>query len=201
MANIVALVLATIVLVLIPGPNVALIVANSLRHGLKIGLVTALGTTFGLAFQLFLVIIGMATLIEMAASALEWIRWLGVIYLVYLGTRAWIEPVANLQDIRALSKSGIFWHAFGMAVVNPKTLLFSAAFLPQFVTGGEGTTGQLLMLASVYLTVIVLGDALWAGFASSARQFLGRFGHLRNRITAVFLLGAAAGLALSRRSV
>jgi threonine/homoserine/homoserine lactone efflux protein len=142
----------------------------------------------------------MAALIELAATALEWIRWIGVAYLVYLGIRAWIEPVANLEDIRALSKSGIFLHGFGMAVVNPKTLLFNAAFLPQFVSGGEGTTGQLMLLASVYMTVIVFGDALWAVFASSARQFLGRFGHMRNGITAVFLLGAAAGLALSRRS-
>ena len=106
MVNSVALIVATSVLVLIPGPNVALIVANSLRHGLKIGLVTALGTTCGLAFQLFLVVVGMAALIELAATALEWIRWLGVAYLVYLGIRAWIEPVANLQDIRAQSKSG-----------------------------------------------------------------------------------------------
>jgi len=199
--NSVALIVATSVLVLIPGPNVALIVANSLRHGLKIGLVTALGTTCGLAFQLFLVVVGMAALIELAATALEWVRWLGVAYLVYLGIRAWIEPVANLQDIRAQSKSGAFWRGFAMAVVNPKTLLFNAAFLPQFVAGGEGATGQLVILASIYLAVIVIGDGLWAVFASSARRFLGKFGHLRNRITGGFLLGAAAGLALSRRSV
>ena len=201
MANVLALIVATSVLVLIPGPNVALIVASSLRHGLKTGLVTAFGTTAGLAFQLFLVIVGMAAVIELAATALEWIRWMGVAYLVYLGIRAWIESVPNLQDIHAQSNSVTFWHGFAMAVVNPKTLLFNAAFLPQFVAGGEGTTGQLTTVASVYLAVIVIGDALWALFASSARQFLGKCGHLRNRITGVFLLGAAAGLALSRRSV
>ena len=85
MENIIVLIISTLILVLIPGPNVALIVANGLRHGLKLGLVTAFGTTAGLAFQLFLVIAGMATLIEMAASALLWIKWLGVAYLVYLG--------------------------------------------------------------------------------------------------------------------
>lgn len=201
MANIIALIVATSVLVLIPGPNVALIVANSLRHGLKIGLITAFGTTFGIAFQLSLVIVGLATLIETAATALEWIRWLGVVYLAYLGIRTWILPVANLQDIRALSKTGAFWHGFGMAVVNPKTLLFNAAFLPQFVAGGEGTSSQLAMLAAVYLAVIVTGDALWAIFASSARHWLGRFGRLRNKITAGFMLTAAAGLAVSRRSI
>lgn len=200
MANIVALILATSVLVLIPGPNAALIVSCSLRSGLRTGLVTVLGTTAGISFQLFLVIAGMATLIEMAATTLEWIRWLGVIYLVYLGIRSSMEAGSNLQVVRPQSKTGTFWRGFGLAVINPKTLLFNAAFLPQFV-GGEGAKGQLMLLAAIYLAVIVLGDALWAIFASSARRFLGRIEHLRKKLTGAFLLGAAAGLALSRRTV
>ena len=71
MTNVVALIAATVVLILIPGPNVALIVANSLRHGLKSGLITTLGTTAGIAIQLFLVIAGMAVVIEFAASSSE----------------------------------------------------------------------------------------------------------------------------------
>ncbi len=200
MANIVALVFATSVLVLIPGPNVALIVANSLRHGLMFGLITTLGTTVGIALQLFLVIMGMTMLIEIAATTLEWIRWLGVVYLVYLGIVTWSEPDTDLQKVRAQSKNGTFWRGIGLAVINPKTLLFNAAFLPQFVRGGEGTTPQLIMLAAIYLTVIAIGDALWAVFAASARRFVGKFGYLRNRITGGFLVGAAAGLALSRRT-
>lgn len=199
MTNIIALIFATSVLVLIPGPNVALIVANSLRHGLKLGLITTLGTTAGIAFQLALVIVGMATIIEMAASALVWIRWLGVLYLIYLGIRMWNEPHADLGQVRAQSRAGTFLRGFGLAVVNPKTLLFNAAFLPQFLAGGEGVAGQLIMLAAIYLTVVVIGDALWAVFASSARRVFGRFGHLRNKITGGFLLGAAAGLAMSHR--
>ena len=96
MSSIIALILATVVLILIPGPNVALIVANSLRHGLRFGLITTLGTTAGIAIQLFLVIAGMAALIELAASALIWIKWLGVAYFVYLGLRTWNEPADDL---------------------------------------------------------------------------------------------------------
>ncbi len=70
MENIIVLIVATSILVLIAGPNVALIVANGLRHGLKLGFVTAFGTTAGLALQLFLVIAGVARIIEMAATAL-----------------------------------------------------------------------------------------------------------------------------------
>ena len=70
MENIIALVAATIVLILIPGPNVALIVANSLRHGMRIGIITSLGTTVGIALQLLVVVLGMAALIELVADAL-----------------------------------------------------------------------------------------------------------------------------------
>ena len=201
MENYIVLVIATSILVLIPGPNVALIVANGLRHGLKLGLLTAFGTTAGLAFQLFLVILGMATIIDTAASALQWVKWLGVAYLFYLGIRTWNEAQGDLNEIPAQSKSGTFWRGFILAIINPKTLLFNAAFLPQFVANGQSATGQLVLLAAVYLAVVVIGDALWAVFASSARGFLTRFSHVRNKITGGFMLGAAAGLALTRRSL
>lgn len=202
MESILALVVAAIILVLIPGPNVALIVANSLRYGFRSGLVTTLGTTSGLALQLLLVVAGMATVINVAATAFNWIRWLGVLYLLYLGIRAWREPATDLQGIRAAPPRhhGIFWRGFGLAVINPKTLLFNAAFLPQFVVAGEASVAHLSLLAAIYLAIIVTGDTLWATFASSARQVLGKFGHLRNKITGGFLLGAAASLALSRRA-
>ncbi len=201
MENVIVLVVATAILVLIPGPNVALIVANGLRHGLKLGLVTALGTTAGLSFQLILVIAGMATVIEMAASALVWIKWLGVVYLIYLGIKTWQEADSDLGQVSAQTKSGTFWRGFSLAVINPKTLLFNAAFLPQFVANDSQATSQLILLASVYLAVIIIGDALWAVFASSARRFFGRFRLLRNRITGGFMLGAAAGLAASHRNL
>ena len=128
-ANLLALIGATIILLLIPGPNVAIIVATSLRDGLRYGLITALGTTAGLALQLALVVAGMAALIETAAIALTWIKWAGVIYLVWLGIRTWNEPAADLDQANVASGKVSFWRGFGLAVVNPKTLLFDAAFL------------------------------------------------------------------------
>ena len=199
MENLIALVLATTVLILIPGPNVALIVANSLKHGFRHGLLTAAGTTAGIAFQLLLVVVGMAALIEATSTALVWIRWLGVIYLVYLGIRTWNEPAADLGQITAQSRAGTFWRATFIAVINPKTLLFNAAFLPQFVSGTAGAAGELAIVTAVFLTVIVVGDVLWAVFAAAARKWFGRWAGLRNRITGGFLVGAGLGLALSRR--
>lgn len=200
MSNLLALILATVVLILIPGPNVALIVANSLRHGLKSGLTTAFGTTAGIGLQLVLVVAGMATLIEIAASALAWFKWLGVIYLIWLGIRTWREPAANLAQIGPQSRAGIFWRGFGFALINPKTLLFNAAFLPQFVGNKDAASIELFTLATVFLAVIIIGDSLWALFAASAKAWFDRCGALRNRITGGLLLGAGVGLALTRRA-
>jgi threonine/homoserine/homoserine lactone efflux protein len=176
--NIIALVAATVVLILIPGPNVALIVANSLRHGMRIGVVTSLGTTAGIGLQLLVVVLGLAALIELVANALTWIKWIGAVYLVWTGIRTW---------------SRAFWRGVLLAVINPKTLLFNAAFLPQFVGNTPDASSQLVLLAGVFLTVIIIGDALWAVFAAGARARLERIGHLHKRISGAFLVGAGVG--------
>jgi threonine/homoserine/homoserine lactone efflux protein len=87
--KLIALSLATLILVAIPGPNVALIVANSVRWGFRAGATTVFGTTLGVAVQLAIVVLGMAALVELAADALSWVRWLGVAYLLWLGIKTW----------------------------------------------------------------------------------------------------------------
>ncbi len=98
------------------------------------------------------------------------------------------------------SRSVTFWRGFGLAVINPKTLLFNAAFLPQFVPAGESAAGQLVLVAAVFLTIVVIGDALWASFAAYARKWLIKFGKIRNKLTGGLLVGSGLGLALSRRT-
>ena len=137
MQNLIALCIATAILVAIPGPNVALIVANSLRYGPREGARTVFGTTLGVALQLGLVVLGMAVVIEFAAVALTWIKWVGVVYLLYLGIRVWRQPAHDLGHVEAAP--AVFWRACLIAAMNPKTLLFNAAFLPQFLPPGAGT--------------------------------------------------------------
>ncbi len=196
MNTLLALIIATAVLVSIPGPNVALIVANSLKFGFRSGLVTVLGTTLGLGLQLTLVVAGMTAVIELAADALSWIRWAGAAYLVWLGIKTWRTPADELTTLTAVPV--LFWRGCLVAAANPKTLLFNVAFIPQFVgTGGGALTP--VTVAAVYLSVVLLGDLLWAALATSARRALGRYMSLRNRLTGAFLVAAGVGLALSRR--
>ena len=196
-ASLAALVVATAILVAIPGPNVALIVANSLKYGFRMGAATVLGTTAGVALQLVLVVGGLATFITLAANALGWIRWFGVAYLLYLGLRTWREPPADLARIGAAP--AMFWRGCLIAVSNPKTLLFNAAFIPQFVGDGDAAVMQLAIVALVFLSVLLAGDILWAAFASSARGALLRYSSARNKLTGAFLVAAGIGLALAHR--
>jgi threonine/homoserine/homoserine lactone efflux protein len=198
-ANLLALIAATAVLVMIPGPNAALIVANTLRYGLRMGCVTVFGTTLGVAIQLGAVVLGLAAIVEIAADALTWIRWIGVAYLVYLGIRTWREPPSDLTNVAAAP--ALFWRGCMIAAVNPKTLLFNAAFLPQFVVANGNVSQQLAVVAGVFLTVLLLGDIIWALGARSARALLDRSAGVRNRISGGFLVAAGVGLALSGRSV
>lgn len=195
MTTLIALISATVVLVLIPGPNVALIVATSVRYGLRVGVLTALGTTAGLAVQLALVVAGLTTLIEYAANSLTWIRWAGVVYLLWLGIRTWRETNTDASSMEPTRV--VFWRGLLLAVINPKTLIFNAAFIPQFVA--EGSASQFALVASVYLFVVMLGDVAWAVFADAASRRLGRFAHWHHRIAGGALVTAGIGLAFSRR--
>ena len=190
------LVIATAILVMIPGPNVALIVANSLKYGFRMGVATVLGTTVGVGLQLALVVFGLAALLAVAAEALTWIRWAGVVYLIYLGIRTWREAPDDLARVEAAP--AMFWRGCLIAVLNPKTLLFNAAFIPQFV-GDQATIISLGGVATVFLAVLFAGDVLWAAFASSARPLLARYSSVRNKLTGAFLVTAGAGLALARK--
>jgi threonine/homoserine/homoserine lactone efflux protein len=192
----VALAAAAAILVAIPGPNVALTIANSIRYGLRAGIITVAGAVIGVGLQLALVVFGLAALLELFASALLWVKWLGVAYLLWLGIRTWREPAEKLDEVRA--EPMLFGNACLIAVLNPKTLMFNAAFLPQFVPPDAGIA-DLLQAAAILLTVIFLGDMLWALFASRARLVLQRYSALRNRLAGAFLVFAAAGLALTRR--
>jgi homoserine/homoserine lactone efflux protein len=198
-----ALIGATAVLVAIPGPNVAMIVATSLSRGTRFGLLTVAGTTLGVAAQLVFLVIGLSALIDTMAAVFEWLRWAGVAYLLYLGMRAWNAPAEDLSTIEADQSPGnaTFWGGFGVALVNPKTLLFNSAFLPQFVSADSDVSigAQLFLVSAIFLGVLALGDCAWALIAGRARTLISRYGNLRNKVGGAVLLSAGATLALSRR--
>ncbi|HTR86994.1 MAG TPA: LysE family translocator [Reyranella sp.] len=197
-----AFVAASALLIVIPGPNVALIVANSVAHGTRFGLLTVAGTSSAVVVQLTLTVIGAAAALDLLAASFDWLRWLGVAYLVWLGVSAWRAPPVDLAETRPQVRSlrPIYLRGFLVGLTNPKTLLFYGAFLPQFVTPGPTVEDQLLLLAVTFLVVAVALDSAWALLAGRLRAVLVVRARWCNRLTGGLLVSAGVGLALARRS-
>ena len=196
----VAFVASVLVLLLIPGPNVALIIANSVAHGARYGLLTVAGTASAQALQLALVAIGMTEFLNAMGSLLGWVRWLGVAYLLYLGWQQWRAPATDLAAIppQARDTGAMLRRAALVSLSNPKTLFFYSAFLPQFIVAGRPVLGQMVVLAASFVVLAVIVDGAWALAAARARRLLVRHSRLRNRLSGGCLFGAALGLAATR---
>jgi threonine/homoserine/homoserine lactone efflux protein len=186
---------ASIVLMLIPGPNVALIVANSVGQGTRAGLLTVAGTASAMALQLLAVGLGLAGLLGTLGHAFDWIRWLGVLYLLALGIRQWLTTPAPLTQ--PPSRQRVWRRAFLVSLSNPKTLLFYGAFFPQFLSPHANAAAQAATLCATFLLVAITIDSLWALAAGRARGLLGRH-RWHNRASGAVLIGAGLGLALQR---
>jgi threonine/homoserine/homoserine lactone efflux protein len=195
-----AFVAAVTLLMLIPGPNVALIIANSVAWGPRYGLLTVAGTSSAMVLQLGLAALGLAEVLGTAGSWFEALRWIGVAYLIWLGITHWRAPPSDLTRIAAQPKSAgaIYGRAVLVSLTNPKTLLFYGAFFPQFVDPARPAGAQAALLSAVFLLLAVTLDSGWALLAGRARSLLARHGRLRQRITGSLLFGAGIGLALAR---
>src|SRR3712207_9120978 len=100
-----AFVLAVTILMLIPGPNVALIVANSVAYGSRYGLLTVAGTSSAIVVQLGVTALGMTEVLGALGAWFEWIRWIGVAYLIYLGLKQWRAPAVGFTATKPEPKS------------------------------------------------------------------------------------------------
>ncbi|NKB57007.1 MAG: LysE family translocator [Alphaproteobacteria bacterium] len=197
-----AFVATTTALILLPGPNIALIVSNSIAYGSRRGLATVAGTSSAIVVALSLTTLGMTSLLLIASVWFEWLRWIGVVYLIYLGVQQWrAKPVGSVAAGQETSLSRLFWQGFAVSATNPKVLLFYVAFFPQFIDPSAAALPQMVVLSVTYL---VIAASLDSGFALLAGRVRGLFNserraRIQNRITGSLLIGAGIGLALARR--
>src|SRR5258706_16348621 len=121
-----AFVLAVTILMLIPGPNVALIVANSVAYGPRYGLLTVAGTSSAMVLQLALTVLGMTELLGTLGTWFEGIRWVGVAYLIYLGIAQWRAPPGKPAPVAPQPQSAraMFPRAVLGSPAHPKKLFF-----------------------------------------------------------------------------
>jgi homoserine/homoserine lactone efflux protein len=192
---------ASTILILIPGPNVSLIVANSIAHGTRYGLFTVAGTSSAIVVQLALTALGLTAALGTLAGWFEWIRWVGVAYLLYLGIRHWAAAPVDLTHTRPQPRSfrAITLRGFLISLTNPKTLLFYGAFFPQFLVPDAPIAPQVALLSLTFFVIAAGLDCGWALLAGRVRGVLAVRGRLRNRLSGGFLIGAGIGLALGHR--
>jgi threonine/homoserine/homoserine lactone efflux protein len=193
-------VLACVLLIATPGPNVALIVGTSLRHGARAGLLTAAGVNAGALLQLSAIAVGLAWIVEVYARYFDLIRYAGAAYLALLGLQQLLASRPQDADVAALRGNRAFARGFAVAFANPKTLIFQAAFLPQFLVDPSQSGTVLWLLALTFCIIAALGDSLYALFAARARSAVtGRAQRIAERASGAILLGGAAVLLAATR--
>ena len=195
-----AYLLACIVIIIVPGPTVTLIIANSLAHGVRAGLLNVAGTQVGIALMIALVGLGLASLIEALGWWWELVRLAGAAYLIWLGIKLFRSSGA-LGEARGMSapRGGFFLQGLLVAVSNPKTLVFFGAFLPQFIDPARDYLQQLLIMGVTAIVVAAISDGLYAVLIGGAGRRISR-AQIKwlSRASGGVLIGGGLWLALTR---
>jgi threonine/homoserine/homoserine lactone efflux protein len=184
----------------VPGPDMAFIVANGMRHGSRGGVAAAFGMAGGMVVHTTAAALGLSALIRSSAAAFEIVRIAGALYLLWMGVEAIRAKPATAAAAAAAGR--VFRRAVLTNVLNPKVIVFYLAFLPQFIDPHRGdVTVQLLALGTVFALIGLAGDLLVALLVGRLRErALGsaRVQRTLDRISSVVFLGLAARLAAER---
>ena len=191
---------ACIVVMIVPGPSVTLIVANSLRHGRRAGLLNVAGGQLGLAIVAAIALMGLASLIAAMGAWFAWVRLAGAAYLIWLGWKLLTASAENEAGAAPRKpRGGFFVQGLAVALSNPKTLLFFGAFFPQFMDTSRDFTTQMLIMAATAMAVAAITDSAYALLASRAGAALSRRRARQiARASGGALIGGGLWLALSR---
>jgi threonine/homoserine/homoserine lactone efflux protein len=191
---------ASFVIVIVPGPTVALIVANSLTHGARAGLLNVAGTQAGLALIIGVLALGLASVIEVLGAWFDWLRLAGAAYLIWLGCRLpRSSGRADRPQPAPAPRGGFLLQGFLVAVSNPKMLLFFGAFIPQFADPAGDYVWQVLLLGGTSIATAAVCDSAYAVLADGAGAMLSRRrARLLSRLGGVCLVGGGLWLALAR---
>ena len=196
-----AYLLATVVIVIVPGPTVTLIVANSLTHGTRAGLLNVAGTQAGLAVCIGTVAIGLVSVVQAIGWWFDWLRMAGAAYLIWIGWKL-IRSTGKIDEIAKTARKprgGFLLQGFLVMLSNPKTLFFFGAFLPQFIDPHRDYLTQIAIMGPTAMLVALTSDGFYAIAVGRARKLLTqRRVRFINRASGACLIGGGVWLALAR---
>ncbi|GAA0424492.1 LysE family translocator [Leifsonia naganoensis] len=202
--SLLAFALASVALIVIPGPSVLFVIGRSLALGRAGGLLSVLGNALGMLPLVIAVALGIGALVAQSVVVFTVIKLVGAAYLVYLGIQAIRHrrhTAVTHEEQPSRSPWRILGEGFLVGLTNPKSLVFFVAVLPQFVDyGAGGIPLQLFELGVVFLVLALLFDSVWALAAGTARQWFGRSPKRVERLGAaggVMMIGLGGVLALT----
>jgi threonine/homoserine/homoserine lactone efflux protein len=166
-------------LIIVPGPSVLFVVGRALAQGRRAALTTVVGNTIGAYVLVVAVALGIGSVVERSVLAFTALKLVGAAYLVYLGIKAWRQRRSLVAAFgsEAPPAGGLrtLWEGFAVGIANPKTIVFFAAVLPQFVDREQGhVVTQMLLLGLVFNVIALASDSVWGLVAATARDWFAR---------------------------
>lgn len=195
---------ACAIILVIPGPTILLVISYALGHGRKSASATVAGVALGDFTAMTASMLGLGALLATSAELFTALKWVGAAYLIYLGIKLWRAPVGQMAVEVANDVSGtrMFLHAYVVTALNPKSIVFFVAFLPQFLVASEPLLPQMIICEATFLVLATLNAASYALMASAARQTIRKESvqRLVNRVGGSLLIGAGLATVAWRRA-
>ena len=170
--------IATVLIILAPGPSVLFTIARAIAWGRVAAIATVIGNAFGMFLVSVLVAFGLGPLLQSSKLFYNGIQWAGGAYLIYLGYAAIAASRVDAQGMQKTegNKPSFFTslkNGFWVGVLNPKSIVFFAAILPQFVDQEKNNvTAQLLLLGAIFATIALISDGSYGLLAGTVRSWL-----------------------------
>lgn len=198
-----AYVLATLVVLAIPGPTIMLVVSYALAQGRKSALASVTGVALGDATAATLSLLGLGALLATSATLFTVLKWIGAAYLVWLGIKLWRSQPVPLETEGAAARDNrtILLHAWIVTALNPKGIAFFIAFLPHFIAPNAPVAPQLVLMGVTFVVLAIINALVYAYAAAAVRDQVRKPSTLRliNRVGGGVLIGAGLMTAMVRR--
>lgn len=193
-----AFVAASAVLLAIPGPTILLVISYALGHGRKATTATVAGVALGDFTAMTASMLGLGALLATSAAIFTGLKWIGAAYLIYLGIKLWRVPVSDRASETEDAEAGkerpfrIFLHTYAVTALNPKSIIFFVAFLPQFLDTSQPIAFQMVVFEVTFLTLATLNATTYGLMASMARKTIRKpsVQRLVNRTGGTLMIGA-----------
>lgn len=177
-------------LIVVPGPSVMFVVSRAVSMGRRAALLTVAGNAVGIYVQVVLVALGLGALVERSVTLYTAIKLAGAAYLVWLGIqairhrRSMTDAIEADQSVRP--RRSVFLDGVVVGFANPKSIVFFAAILPQFIDRGGAPAGlQMVVLGVIFVVVALISDGIWGLAAGTARQWFARSPQRLERLGAI----------------